>query len=70
MNADTSSLNPQDRAPDCIQLDEVQIAEIQTTLPTTELDICSLLPRYYSSTNSTGFAPTNVITPTGLSVLN
>ena len=59
MNADTLSQNSQDRAPDVFQLDEVQVAGIQTTLLTTELDICSLLARHHWLTNSTSSAATN-----------
>ena len=59
VNADISSQNPPDRAPDVLQSNEVQIAAIQTTQPATELDIRSLLGRHHSLTNSASFAPTN-----------
>ena len=59
VNADILSRYPPDRAPNVFQSDEVQIAAIQTTQPATELDICSLLGRHHSLTNSASSAPTN-----------
>ena len=62
-------LKPSRQSTRCFQPDEVQVAGIQTTQPATNLDICSLLARGHSSTNSTSSAPTSIITATGSRII-